>query len=111
MTTVGPHAQATPLLHSSHGVLSNNRQRSRRKGSIGGGGVSHTFDWVREGWLASWLAEERVVEALLGESEQDADPAGTEAAANDGDGPQGVRNQANSLIRSLVRVYDASTSI
>ncbi len=66
------------------------RPRSRGKGVIGGGGGPHTFVWVGEQWLATWLSEERVVEAVLGESGQDTEVAGPTAAANNGQGSQGL---------------------
>lgn len=87
-----------------HVVVFGRRQRSRGKGAIGSGGGAHTFNWVREGWLASWLAEERVVEALLEESEQDADPVGTTCVAKDGDGPRRVRIQTDDKTIYFVRL-------
>ena len=56
---------------------------------------AYTYDWVGEQWLATWLAEERVVEAILGESCQDADAAGTTGAAKKGEGSQGGRDKLN----------------
>lgn len=69
------------------------RPRFRGKGIIGGGVGTYTYEWVGEEWLATWLAEERVVEAILGESCQDADTAGATAAAKNGAGSQGGRNE------------------
>ncbi|CAM9482017.1 unnamed protein product [Scytosiphon promiscuus] len=71
------------------------RRRSRSKGVIGVGGGNHTYGWVGEEWLATWLAEERVVEAILGQS--DAGSAGTQAAAaaDKGEGSQGSKNKGD----------------
>lgn len=65
---------------------------------IGGGGGAITYEWVGEQWLASWLSEERVVEAILGDSDgvgqsETADAAGT--LANHGDGPQGGKSKGD----------------
>lgn len=54
---------------------------------------AYTYEWVGEQWLATWLAEERVVEAILGESCQDADAAGPTTAAKNGEGSQGGRGE------------------
>lgn len=65
------------------------RRRSRGKGGIGGvggggGGAGnnsgYTYEWLEEDWLASWLGDEQVVEAVLG----DPDPSGTGRANGDG---------------------------
>lgn len=55
----------------------------------GVGGGNNTYGWVGEEWLATWLAEERVVEAILGHS--DADAARTAAAATAADNGEGLR--------------------
>lgn len=67
---------------------------------IGVGSGSNTYVWVGEEWLATWLAEERVVEAILGHS--DADPSGTAAAAaaDKKDGLQGSRSKADDHVSS-----------
>lgn len=56
-------------------------------GSVGGAGnnAAYTYEWLEEDWLASWLGDEQVVEAVLG----DPDPSGTDranGASSRGDG-------------------------
>lgn len=80
------------ITHQKH-ISCSRRPRFRGKGAIGGGVGAYTYDWVGEQWLATWLAEERVVEAILGESCQDADGAGATAAAKKGEGSQGGREK------------------
>lgn len=80
------------------------RPRFRGKGFIGGGVGAYTYDWVGEQWLATWLAEERVVEAILGESCHDADTAGATAAANKGEGSQGGRDKPDRQVCHHERV-------
>lgn len=58
---------------------------------------AYTYDWVGEQWLATWLAEERVVEAILGGSCQDADTGGATVAAKKGEGSQGDRDDRDKL--------------
>lgn len=71
-------------------------------GVIGGGGGAITYEWVGEQWLASWLSEERVVEAILGDSagvgqSETAEDvaAAAAAAAKHGDRPQGGRSKGD----------------
>lgn len=53
---------------------------------MGGGGPGprhnggHTYEWIDEEWLASYLESGQVIEAVLGDS----DPSGTREASRDG---------------------------
>ena len=53
-------------------------------GAGGGAGSrhngGHTYEWIDEDWLASYLESGQVIEAVLGES----DPSGAGAASQDG---------------------------
>lgn len=71
---------------------------------------AYTYDWVGEQWLATWLAEERVVEAILGESCQDADAAGTTGAAKKGEGSQGGRDKLDHQVCRCERLPELWTS-
>lgn len=76
---------------------------------IGSGVSAYTYDWVGEQWLATWLAEERVVEAILGESCQVVDTAGATAtvAAKSGEGSKGGKNK---LDRQVCSTSNTATS-
>eukprot|EP00752_Nemacystus_decipiens_P004045 g3704.t1 len=81
------------------------RPRFRGKGVIGGGVGAFSYDWVGEQWLATWLAEERVVEAILGESCQDNDAAGVTTSAKKGEGSRGGREKLDDQAKKIHDIH------
>eukprot|EP00903_Cladosiphon_okamuranus_P019913 g18301.t2 len=110
---LNPRIRGVVILSNIIDVIVRNaaRPRFRGKGVIAGGVGAYTYDWVGEQWLATWLAEERVVEAILGEACQDADTGGATAAATKGEGSQGDGDDRDKLDRQVKKIHDIHVEV
>lgn len=68
-----------------------------------GSGTGYTYEWLDEEYLASWLHQEHVVEAVLG----DPDPSNT-ASANSVDTPKERAKQVMIADLLLITCEDGS---